>query len=449
MSTETQPPALLQFRLPGRESPRVCEAAAALYRPRRPEKTTFYSQLEKHFEDYTRVHSERFEHEHGTLRRVVRRVVEAFLNCGRHKSGFARLRCGDCKREHLIAFSCQTRNFCPSCQSKRAALFGEFLAERVLLSVPHRHIVFTIPKSLRRLFERDRRLLGILARSAHDATRGYFQKALGMKRALPGMVSSIQTFGSQANWHPHIHALVTDGLLERGGRFHALGRLDTKAIEQRFRKLVLARLRRAERLSESFEQTLLSWDPSGFSVHAGEAIEATQRESLERMARYMTRGPIAQARVFEQKEGRVKLLTPPDPRTGQGHLLFDPLEWVHAVTTQIPDDRQHLVRYQGAYANVVRALYRPEVGEAQQAEEESAPPADDGADISTWGKQRRRSWARLLRRIYEVDPLLCPCGGELRIVSVITDPVVVDRILAHRNGRRLKSPFSSRAPPGP
>ena len=91
-----------------------------------------------------------------------------------------------------------------------------------------------------------------------------------------------------------------------------------------------ARLRRAERLSESFQKTLLSWEHSGFSVHAGEVIEATQPESLERMARYAARAPIALARVFVQKDGRVKLLTPVHPKTGKDYVIFDPLDWVSA-----------------------------------------------------------------------------------------------------------------------
>jgi hypothetical protein len=65
-----------------------------------------------------------------------------------------------------------------------------------------------------------------------------------------------------------------------------------------------------------------------------------------------------------------------------------------------------------------------------------------------WLVARRRSWARLIRRIYEVDPLVCPrCGHELNIVAVITDPVLVDRILTHRKRRGLQSPFEPRAPP--
>jgi hypothetical protein len=249
---------------------------------------------------------------------------------------------------------------------------------------------------------------------------------------------------------------VTAGLLERGGVFHPLASVDTEAIEQRFRRLVLGRLVRAQRLSDAFCERLLSWEHSGFSVHAGEEIEAKQRESLERMGRYMTRAPVALSKVFCQEDGRVKLLTPRDAKSGLHHRLFDPLDWVHAVTTQIPDARQHLVRYQGAYANTARKRYRPEAGEdAETSAEPNGAEATTrvgdksvGAEedeVSSFDKQRRRSWARLLRRIYEVDPLVCPCGGERKILSVLTDPVVVDRILAHRKKKRIRSPFAARA----
>ena len=97
--------------------------------------------------------------------------------------------------------------------------------------------------------------------------------------------------------------------------------------------------------------------------------------------------------------------------------------------------------------NTARALYRPEVGEEQQGEKKVDVPLEEECFVSTLQAQRRRSWARLLRRIYEVDPLRCSCGGELKIVSVMTDPVVVDRILAHRKARQLESPFAARAPP--
>ena len=62
---------------------------------------------------------------HRSLRKVVPTAVEAYLACGRLEGGFARIRCPNCRAEHLLAFSCRTRNFCPSCQAKRSALFAE------------------------------------------------------------------------------------------------------------------------------------------------------------------------------------------------------------------------------------------------------------------------------------------------------------------------------------
>jgi hypothetical protein len=49
-------------------------------------------------------------------------------------------------------------------------------------------------------------------------------------------------------------------------------------------------------------------------------------------------------------EGRVRITTPPDPRSGSTEFALDPPEWIHAITSQIPDRRQHVVRYYGAYA---------------------------------------------------------------------------------------------------
>src|SRR5438093_9437653 len=63
-------------------------------------------------------------------------------------------------------------------------------------------------------------------------------------------------------------------------------------------------------------------------------------------------------------------------------------------------------------------------------------------------RPRNYSWAELLHRVFEVDPLLCVCGAEMKIVSIITDPRVVDRILRHLESQacRARDPFEPRAP---
>ena len=42
------------------------------------------------------------------------------------------------------------------------------------------------------------------------------------------------------------------------------------------------------------------------------------------------------------------------------------------------------------------------------------------------------TWAKLIAKIYEVDPLVCTkCGGEMKVVALIMDPVEVKKILRH------------------
>ncbi len=57
----------------------------------------------------------------------------------------------------------------------------------------------------------------------------------------------------------------------------------------------------------------------------------------------------------------------------------------------------------------------------------------------------RRSWAQLIRGIYEVDLLVCREGGaEMKILAFILDPSVIRKILHHLDKKR--SP-PGRAPP--
>jgi hypothetical protein len=424
---------------------RAAGTTPRVYRPRHPERTAFYKLFDEHFDRYLWSYDERFEPRFGALRPVVEPTVNAFLECGRLLGGFARIRCPSCRGEHLLAFSCQTRNFCPSCQAKRAALLGERLVEELFAPVLHVMWTFTIPKALRGLFQRERKLLGILSRSAYEALLKTTEAALERKDVRPGCVTSIQTFGSfGANFHPHVHMIATAGALAENGEFVPLADIDTAVVEELFRRLVLARLHRAQRLSEEFLQSLLAWQRSGFSAHADEPIQAEDRASLERLVRYVSRAPIRIDAISVDDDGRVRITTPPDPRSGATELALDPFEWIHAITSQIPDRRQHVVRYYGAYASRTRATgrfgaRRPPIDKRREQDQASSPEQ----------KRTRASWARLLRRILEVDPLLCPkCQIEMTIVSVITDPPVIDHILRHLASGGGSDPFEeSRAPP--
>ena len=49
------------------------------------------------------------------LQGYVEQEFEDYLKCGRLEHGFLRFRCDSCHAEHIVAFSCKGRVFCPSC----------------------------------------------------------------------------------------------------------------------------------------------------------------------------------------------------------------------------------------------------------------------------------------------------------------------------------------------
>jgi ribosomal protein S27E len=96
------------------------------------------------------------------LRPIIKEVVARYLDCGNPRCGFARIRCPDCGEERFLYFSCRSRGFCPSCHAKRLEEWAEWMREELLLDVPHRQVVFTIPKMLRIFFKYNRSLLSDL-----------------------------------------------------------------------------------------------------------------------------------------------------------------------------------------------------------------------------------------------------------------------------------------------
>ena len=84
---------------------------------------------------------------------------------------------------------------------------------------------------------------------------------------------------------------------------------------------------------------------------------------------------------------------------------FSCLEWLAALVSHIPDRGAQTVHYYGAYSNVTRGKLKKEKVEPEYHIIEDDSPGG-----------LNRSWARLIQKIYEVDPLACPkCDGSMSI----------------------------------
>ena len=93
----------------------------------------------------------------------------------------------DLSKQRLVAFSCRGRSFCPSCEKKQQILWAEWLREKLLAPVPHRHVVLTIPRLLRPLLRRRRDLLLDLSQAGAEALTAALRGVLG-PNVRPGIV---------------------------------------------------------------------------------------------------------------------------------------------------------------------------------------------------------------------------------------------------------------------
>ena len=81
------------------------------------------------------------------------------------------------------------------------------------------------------------------------------------------------------------------------------------------------------------------------------------------------------------------------------------------------------------------------------AEASDEPSSESEDSVSAAPSRCSQSWAMLIKRVYEVDPLCCPkCGGQMKVVSFIEPPQaeVIKAILKHCGLWQASAP---RAPP--
>ena len=418
----------------------ACVHPLPLYRPRDPQASGLWRLMDRHFETFQQVYDERFQAKYGFWRPIVERSVMAYLRCGDLHEGFARVRCGDCGHEMFVAFSCKQRCTCPSCHQKQTLLTAIHVAEDVCAAVPHRQVVLTIPKRLRVHTQFDRKLLGKLCAAAWTCLRDEVRRLLGRDDVVPGMIAAIQTHGELLHWQPHIHALVTCGAFTAEGGFLEVPEFDMDRLREAWREAVFALYLADEKITPEVVENMRSWPHSGFSADQSVHLPAGDRAGIERLVGYMTRCPFSLSRLVKVTEtGQVIYKAEkeacrafPEPNGDElkrgakrNFQVLDPLEFLAEFTQHIPPKGSHLIRYYGWYSHRRRGM-RAKLKQATPADHQI--PIDRtalGVEKSVGGRPAAGSpstWAMLIKRIYEVDPLECgKCGSEMKISFIERD----------------------------
>ena len=243
--------------------------------------------FQNHFNVFSEKYSEKYDTEYGRLRlERIQLFSENFLTCGDYTKGIARIKCtnAECGLELMRPFSCKKFYLCPSCHQKRAILFGEHISDEVLLRLPHRHFVFSLPKMLRPYFKHNKKVFSEIARLVNDMIVAYYNQITG-KKIRTGVVLAFQSFGDFLRSNLHYHALILDRGFDENGNFIHIPILDLSEMKEYFRRLVVNHFKDTDRITDKIARNLLSWKHSGFNINNSIRIMAKDNKAREALAK--------------------------------------------------------------------------------------------------------------------------------------------------------------------
>lgn len=308
--------------------------------------------LENHFEEFKKLKWHRVRKE---MRQHIKDIVERALDCGNIKKGYIKHKCLECKEEYIHGFTCKTK-FCSKCGRMYSLKWSDKQVDN-MLNVTHRHAVFTIPEELRNYFYQKRELLKSLQDAVYGVVSSCYQNKVKGSHEV-GLIAVVHTFGSDLKWNPHIHALFTEGGIDKDNKwFKKVSHIPYKYLRKSWQKLVLDIIKknftdiRTKRLVNKLYKTY----NEGFYVNAERDL-TNIKQATKYIGRYLARPAIAEYRItnydgksvtfwYENKKPKKKIT-----------VTIEVLEFIGKLTQHIHPKGFRVVRRYGLYARAKNKL---------------------------------------------------------------------------------------------
>lgn len=485
------------------------------YKRHKPQADLFYRTIKTYWPKFIEEQQQVKSHK---IPEFVKNEFENYLSCGIPENGFVRTYCYTCRLTGIVAFSCKQRGFCPSCCARRMNDEAAHLVDNVLPRVKYRQWVLSFPYKLRYLMAYDTSLTNsILSIYVKEISKFYkckykttAYKKISFTELKSGSVTFIQRFGSALNLNVHFHTLFADGVFikQAGGEyaFEVLNEInpnDLRQLTERIKIKVNKILRKlcvddslqlefsdnsedhllyqisktsienkVQRYGEfnssnvaSLNLDLYSFNNEGFSLNAKVVISGCDTKKLEKLMRYMSRGPVATKRLTEfYPNGLLYELKTPW-RDGTTHVSFTPLGFISRLVALIPPPGFNMIRYHGVFAPNFKDRYLIVINSVQKFENiaKGKVPLVAGVvvvhqknvfyeeQLKRKQKRERMRWSDMLKRTFEVDVTTCLiCKGRIEQIAAIKDKTAAKSILKSLNETSILKPIKldeDRGPP--
>ena len=172
------------------------------------------------------------------------KVARNIMNCKTGAYGANICICEDCGSIQIHYNSCRNR-CCPMCQAVPKEMWIDARREDVL-DAPYFHLVFTVPDILNPVIYSNQKLLYDVLYHAASETISELATDSKYLGAKVGYISILHTWGSEMNFHPHIHTILLGGGLTSDNHWKDNGSeffLPIQVISTVFRGKYMAKLK--------------------------------------------------------------------------------------------------------------------------------------------------------------------------------------------------------------
>lgn len=358
-----------------------------------------------HWEEYKRTH---------VVRTTENINVLKMLSCRTPLLGKHVYTCPSCSYELEVPHSCKSR-FCSVCGYLATE---NWIKDRgsVLLDCYYHHVVVTVPAYFRWMLKQDRKLtLNLFAKSAAST----IQEWVSPRGYEVGMVMFFHSFGSNLQFHPHFHILVTAGGLTPEGLWkytdeNIPGNILMPIFRAKFiygmKSLFLkGKLKTKAPLTRIYYQMNHQAD-----IHWQFYTKRITRDSKRTIlycARYCKKMILSEQRIIDYDGKEVSFFNSKKSKI----LVYPVMQFIKCVVQHIPESNFRHIRYYGFYSNTSKKKY-------DLARKYWKPLLEETGERLDWRARQilRNANDEKYPEGQPLDPLTCPtCKTKLVLTKVI------------------------------
>jgi hypothetical protein len=293
--------------------------------------------------------------------------VSRMLSCGDIREGYHEYLCRDCGKTKKVGFTCKSK-LCLRCFKTAVDEWLEQARKVLFEGVVHRQVVLTVPQCIRPLITAEPEFLKAYIDAGAKAVKELIEEWRKKKKIRVGIMAVLQLHGRSGNRNPHLHFIVSEGGIDKNGKWCEVKFFDTKKLRKKWQYHVVTELKKAVR-GTPYEANwrnrlgaLFGQYPTGFDCNCMPEEGPVERLVVY-LLKYVSSPPISLRRI-ESYDGQNVTYRYDDHRRGTVVETIPATEFIGRMIQHLPPKGFRMVRYYGIYARPVREKFHALVADA-------------------------------------------------------------------------------------